>query len=308
MDEREFLKSRFDGAERLLPFGIRTRTARLSDADRGEAEEIRLRVGHPPSLLFSEGERFLDGEPVSKRDIESVLEIATQASVHTAGASMRAGFITVCGGYRIGLCGSAVLREGEIVSVRHISSLAIRISREVKTAAAEVIKALCPKGEFVPTLIISPPGLGKTTLLRDLVRRLSDGDPELGIKGQRIALADERSEVAAVWEGLPQMDVGRRTDIMDACRKSEAVIMLLRAMNPQIIAVDEITAPEDVLSMVSAANCGVRLLATAHAESITDLKTRALYAQVLGIFKKVVVIEKTESGRHYDVFRTEDLV
>lgn len=294
---------RFLGAERLLPFGIRTRTERLCTRDRETAEEIRLRVGRPPSVLLPDGELQMQGDAVSIRDIESVMEVATQASVHSASGSMRNGYITTSGGYRVGICGTGVIKNTDVVGIRNISSLSIRIPREVRTAGEGVLKPLCPNGVFESAVIISPPGMGKTTLLRDVVRRISDGDAENGIAAHRVALADERGEVAAMFEGRAQMDVGCRTDVMDGCPKAQAIIMLLRAMNPQVIAVDEITAAEDIRAMSSAANCGVALLATAHASSAEDLLSRPLYRQLMqeSIFKRAVIIQRIAGERVYTV-------
>ena len=146
-------------------------------------------------------------------------------------------------------------------------------------------------------------------MLRDIVRILSDGDRTSGGAGPfRIGVADERSEIAAVWDGVPQMDIGSHTDVIDACPKSLSILMLLRAMNPQIIAVDEITAKEDVEAMIRAAHCGCGLIATAHAEDIEDMKRRAMYRDILDgdIFKKIVVIEKSGGKRRYAIRDVEE--
>jgi stage III sporulation protein AA len=173
-----------------------------------------------------------------------------------------------------------------------ISSLAIRIPHEVLGCADEV----CPQITGKNTLVISPPGGGKTTLLRDLIRQVSDG-------GYRVALADERGEVAAVWNGLPQFDVGVRTDVMTGGTKARTVLMMLKAMNPQVIAMDEITAPEDLEACAAVSNCGVELLATIHGADVADLQQKPLYRALAerGIFQQAVVIRREAQRRKYEV-------
>lgn len=300
MDRVQYLVSRYDGAMMLLPHQLREPARNITKENRARAEEIRLRVGACPTLLMPEGEVIFGDEPITKRDLEMVLDMATQASSHSVRENIKEGFITVRGGYRIGICGAAILRDGEVLGFSSMTSAAIRISRELKGAADSVINGL-REGGFKSTLIISPPGGGKTTLLRDIVRQLSDGDEDT--PGLRVALADERSEISAPVDGTPQMDVGRCTDILTGCPKAAAMMMLTRGMNPQIIALDEITAPEDIAAIESAANCGVKLLATAHAEKIEDLKKRGLYRQLLekGIFERAVFIRMTDGKRIYEL-------
>lgn len=288
---------RYLQAAALLPPHLRRQAGQVDKADQAAAEELRLRSGWPMTVVCPRGEFQAPGEePVTPEDLALVLEIATRASAHTALERLRDGFFTVQGGHRIGICGSAVVKEGAVYNLRQLSSLAIRIAHEVPGAAAGVVDRLWEGARFQSTLILSPPGGGKTTLLRDLIRRLSDGE---GHPPLRVGVADERGELAALWNGVPQLQVGRHTDVMDGCPKGAGLLMLLRGMNPQVLAADEITAPEDCAALLAAANCGVSLVCTAHAADLADLERRPLYRPLLEnhCFQKLVVLTRGETGR-----------
>ena len=292
------MDTKYGQAAGILPARLRTAALALGSDKESRVEELRLRTNQPMTAILDGEEVSFPGTMVTRTDLEQLLELACRGSLHRVLDQLRQGYITIEGGHRLGLCGRVVLREGEIVNLRPLSSGALRIARQIRGAAAPVLPELCEDGFLQSTLILAPPGLGKTTLLRDLLRMLSDGE---GCRPHRVGLADERGEVAALWEGTPQLDVGRRTDILEGCPKAEALMLLLRAMNPQVLAVDEITAPSDVEALLAAVGCGVTLLATAHGTDRADLERRPLYRPLLEqkIFRRLVQIRRTEEGRRY---------
>ena len=293
---------RYELAAAILPSRLRRIAMELPENDRARAEEFRLRAGRCMSVLLPEGERSLEAI-VTSEELETLCDIAAEFSRYASMETLKQGFLPVRGGFRVGLCGSAVMKDGAVTNLKQISSAVIRISREQRGIARDIAPRLFREGRFCSTLLLSPPGGGKTTLLRDLVRQLSVGE---GVPPQRIALMDERGEVAVMYRGQPQMDVGPRTDVLDGCPKALAIPMALRAMNPQIIAVDEITVREDLQAMAQAAGCGVALLATIHAANVAELEQKPLYRELLAnrVFQRAVLIRVTPEGRAYIV---EDL-
>jgi len=269
-------------------------------------EELRLRSGSP--ILLRSGQKEISVSPdgqvtldtskgfsVTPEIVRTSLEIMTRSSIYAWEEELRNGFLTLPGGHRVGLAGRVVVEAGKVKTMRYVSSLNVRISREVKDVAQKVVPYLITNRTLQSTLIISPPQAGKTTLLRDIVRLLSNGIPELGLPGQNVGVVDERSELAGCWEGIPQNDLGPRTDVLDCCPKSQGMIMLLRAMAPQVIVTDELGKPEDISALEEAVNGGVSVITTVHGQDEEDAMRKPFLKQLLqtGVFRRIVVLSRS---------------
>ena len=302
MDESYAIR-RYEQAAALLPLRWQQQARQLPPRQMARAEELRLRAGGPMTVLLPEGE-ITPGQggqipPLTQTDLEQLCDAVTDYSRYAAGETLSRGYLTARGGFRVGVCGTAVLREGVNTNLRDISSVTVRIGREQPGLGDEVLSQLFREGQFRSTVLLSPPGLGKTTLLRDLIRGLSDGVG--GLPEHRVSVVDERGEIAVMYQGVPQMAVGRHTDVLDACPKAVGIPILLRAANPQVIAVDEITVREDIAAMAAAAHCGVRFLATIHADGRQELGRKPLFSQLLKakVFEKAVTIRREGAQRQY---------
>ncbi len=258
-------------------------------------EEVHLRKGRQTELVVRRKAVLLPYY-ATELDLQVILDRATDYSLYAAQESLKEGFCTTRDGCRIGVVGTVVEEQGQIVGIREISSVNIRIARQVIGFADCLIETLRKKPGSL--LIVGAPGCGKTTLLRDAVRQISDQ------MQQRVGMADVRFELAGCHQGQPGMDVGCRTDVLSGGRKESCVMMLLRTMNPRWIAMDEITCREDVQALTHCAYCGVFLLATAHAANLEELQKRAVYREILEaeIFRYLV---QMESDGSYEIIELE---
>lgn len=258
-----------------LPKHIGAMIMRLPEKVLMDMEEIRLRLTKPICVLGSSAEIFIAGSEgrylVSNEDLNCALQLICNYSMYSVEEELRNGFITVNGGHRVGVCGRTVVDNGKVKTLKDISYMNFRVAKQIIGASDKIAGYLMRSPDSIyNTLIISPPQCGKTTLLRDLVRKLSDGSEDMHFKGMKISLVDERSEIAACSMGIPRNDVGLRTDVLDGCPKAEGIIMMIRSMSPDIVATDEIGRTEDADAITAAVNAGVNVIATIHGSNITD--------------------------------------
>lgn len=267
----------------ILPGSLRA----LIEGERfrfSEIQEIRLRAGKP-LLLLCRGEERLPGgmggkhRTVTKEEVGEVLKRASHHSLYAFEEEMRQGFITVSGGHRVGMAGQAIMEGGKIKNLRYIASVNIRMAHEVLGCADSIFPYISHHQEVYHTLLISPPGCGKTTVLRDIVRQVSDGNQY--VKPRTVGVVDERSEIAGCYLGVPQNNLGIRTDVLDACPKAEGMLMMIRSMRPEVLAADEIGQAEDVHAISYAMHCGCRMIATAHGDSMEDLKRKPVLSELI---------------------------
>jgi stage III sporulation protein AA len=266
-------------------------------------EEVRLRPGRPLVVVSGYGDFMLDsgGRPVTDPkhaftptpgELESTLQLMTGYSLYSREEDLRSLFLTLPGGHRVGLAGRVLVEDGRVRALQHVGSLNLRLARAVPGCALPLVPALRDQRLLASTLVVSPPGCGKTTILRDLARLASDGRE--GLLPCRVGLVDERSELAACSGGIPQHDVGLNTDVLDGCPKAVGIALLLRGLNPQLVVTDEVGRPEDSRALLDALNAGVKVLASAHGRGPEDVARRPPLRELLdfGAFDRIVVLSR----------------
>jgi stage III sporulation protein AA len=290
-------------------------------------EEIRIRESRPLEIGYAGRHSFVRADGALTRDYKTayrpgkdecraLLERLTNHSLYAMEEELRRGYVTVAGGHRVGLAGRVVLDGGEVARLRDIAGFNVRIARSRIGCAAGVMPDILDHrdGTIKHTLIVSPPQQGKTTLLRDIVRCVSSGEwhhaAAAGWDGRKVGVVDERSEIAACEAGVPTFDLGPRCDVLDACPKAEGIMMMVRSLSPEVIAVDEIGRPEDASALHEALHAGVRVVATAHASGPEDLRRRPVLASLAeaGVFGAFVFLSRVGSRVEHRVFTQEEVI
>lgn len=262
-------------------------------------EEIRLRSSKPLALKIGQEIEILD-YIVSQQEVLQAFERICENSVYSYRRQICDGYITIKGGNRVGIVGSAVIDNGQIININYISSLNFRIARQKIGCSNKIIEDIInlENNNIYNTLIVSPPGCGKTTLLRDIVRNISNGINVIGFKGKTVGIVDERGEIAAMYKGIPQNDIGIRTDVVDNMPKPEAMRMLVRSMSPDVIACDEIGSLEDIKAIDYAMCSGVKGVFTAHGKDVEEIKRNSELVRLLDkrVFERIILLNPKKRG------------
>jgi len=258
--------------------------------------EIRLRINSPVLIKTIRKEMFLDKNiKITKKDIDDILGNLTKNSIHAFENEINKGYITIEGGHRVGISGDCIYDKDGLKGFKNITSLNIRIAKEFPGCSEKALKHLItPDKNIYNTLIIGPPLSGKTTLIRDVARNLSDGFKAPYFEGCDVTLIDERGEISAVYNGIPQMNTGRRTDVLSYCKKSDGFFMSIRALSPKVIISDELGSVEDFEIVQYALKSGVKIVATAHGFNLDDVKRNLYLRNILenNFFERAFILDK----------------
>lgn len=284
---------------KVMPKRIRSGWMALTERERKELQEIRLRSGQPLILKIQGQEHGLNesgrctleaGFKILQQELTDILHCMSDFSLYALEDELRQGFMTLEGGHRVGLVGKVVLENSQIKTLKSISGMNIRIAHEVLGCSEKVMPYIVSRNKVYHTLIISPPGCGKTTLLRDIIYQLSNGYKGYG--PYTVGVVDERSEIAACYQGVPQNHLGIRTDVLDGCPKVEGMRMLLRAMAPQVIAVDEIGKKDDCEALCEILSAGVSVLCSVHGRDEQECLRRPYLHALLeeGLFERLIIL------------------
>ena len=263
-------------------------------------EEIRIRAEKPVVIYMGNVEVVLK-YVTSNHQVTEILQNVCNNSIYAYQNQIINGFITIPGGNRVGITGNVVVKDGQVLNISHVYSLNFRISHEIENASADVIRYVLDtnNNSIYNTLIVSPPGCGKTTIIRDIAKKISNGMPEINFKGINVCIVDERGEIAGLEKGRAYSDVGIRTDIFDNVPKTIGIRMAIRSMAPKVIVADEIGNKDDAEVINYAVCSGVACLFTAHGFDMDDLIKNAEISKLINLrlFKRIIFLDRKQKGK-----------
>lgn len=273
----------------ILPQSLQTVLRSFADIDK--LQEIRIKVNRPVILNIANRE-CITSYVSTAEDLKVIIQRTSNYSLYAFDEEIKQGFITIKGGHRVGICGKCIMEDNKVKTIKNIASINIRVSREVIGCSDKIMSYVLKDNSLLNTIIISPPKCGKTTILRDMARNLSYGMKAFNLSGKKVCIIDERSELAACCEGIPQMDVGIRTDVLDNCLKCEGIMMAIRSMSPEAIVCDEIGTYKDMESILSALSCGINLVTTIHGKGLEDLYNRVVFKDLINnhVFNRAIIL------------------
>lgn len=280
---------KYEEVYKMLPDAIKNNVKEFLVLE--EVQEIRIKIGKPIIIVLSFQEKILD-YIATKDDLRYMISKISNYSLYAFEEEIKQGYITLKGGHRVGLAGECVISKGEVRTIKNISSLNIRICKEIVGASNKVMRLITENNRVYNTLIVSPPKCGKTTILRDISRNLSNGMYQINLKGKKVTIVDERSEIAACYNGVPQMNVGIRTDVLDNCLKKSGMIMAIRSLSPEVLICDEIGTDSDLEALNMAFNSGVNIIVTVHGYDIDDIYNRRIFKELIDncILERVILL------------------
>lgn len=280
---------KYEEVYKMLPDNIKNNVKEFLVLE--EVQEIRIKIGKPIIIVLSFQEKILD-YIATKDDLRYMISKISNYSLYAFEEEIKQGYITLKGGHRVGLAGECVISKGEVRTIKNISSLNIRICKEIVGASNKVMRLITENNRVYNTLIVSPPKCGKTTILRDISRNLSNGMYQINLKGKKVTIVDERSEIAACYNGVPQMNVGIRTDVLDNCLKKSGMIMAIRSLSPEVLICDEIGTDSDLEALNMAFNSGVNIIVTVHGYDIDDIYNRRIFKELIDncILERVILL------------------
>lgn len=269
-------------------------------------EEIRIRNNKPIILKSSDQEKLIRYYPNSD-EMMTILQLICENSIYTYQKQIAEGFVTLKGGHRVGLSGSCVMEKGEVINISYISSFNFRISRQIIGCSKNALKYILDVNKKIVknTLIVSPPGSGKTTLLRDVIRQISSGIKSVKFKGQTVGVVDERGEIASLYRGEAQNEIGSKTDVIENTTKSIGMKMLIRSMAPEVIVADEIGGQNDIEVIKYAICSGCKGIFTAHGASFDDIYMNPVLKELVNshIFEIIMFLNPKQRGDILEVYK-----